>query len=167
MSGKHQFKELHHGYETHLSAQQNCSQTPSWFSCAHGYGGWSQSDCIAPFKRPQTPLRLGCAFVVKTATSLTVTTLKRRADFLTAAALGSKCAKHSLVIQVRRRDDSEFSLSSIRIGFTATKRLGGAAIRNRAKRRLRAAAAQVLPEMGITGCDYVFIGREGTFKRCV
>lgn len=47
----------------------------------------------------------------------------------------------------------------MRTGFTATRKLGGAVIRNRAKRRLRAAARTLLPEYGIAGRDYVFIAR--------
>jgi ribonuclease P protein component len=93
-----------------------------------------------------------------------LTTLRRRADFLAAAQSGCKCAKHSVIVQARRRAENELSPSPIRIGFTATRKLGGAVIRNRAKRRLRAAAAQIVPELGAPGCDYVFIGREATIK---
>jgi len=49
-----------------------------------------------------------------------------------------------------------------RAGFTATKKIGGAVIRNRAKRRLRAAARALLPELGAQGHDYVFIARRDT-----
>ena len=47
-----------------------------------------------------------------------------------------------------------------RAGFTATKKIGGAVQRNRAKRRLRAAADALLPGLGLPGCDYVFIARQ-------
>jgi ribonuclease P protein component len=50
----------------------------------------------------------------------------------------------------------------VRIGFTATKRVGNAVIRNRAKRRLRAAAQALIPTLAQPGCDYVFIAREAT-----
>ena len=53
----------------------------------------------------------------------------------------------------------------IRIGFTATKRIGGAVERNRAKRRLREAARQLAPLHARPGCDYVFIARGGTVAR--
>jgi ribonuclease P protein component len=53
----------------------------------------------------------------------------------------------------------------IRIGFTATKRIGGAVVRNRAKRRLREAARQLAPLHARPGCDYVFIARGGTVLR--
>lgn len=89
-----------------------------------------------------------------------ITTLKKRADFLLAAGSGFKFVKPSIVIQSRKRGDTE----DIRIGFTATKKLGNAIIRNRAKRRMRAAAAKLLPEYGLPGCDYVFIGRDKAYK---
>ncbi len=47
-------------------------------------------------------------------------------------------------------------------GFTATKRIGNAVIRNRAKRRLRAASQAILAQYGLAGCDYVFIARKET-----
>jgi ribonuclease P protein component len=50
----------------------------------------------------------------------------------------------------------------IRVGFTATKRIGGAVVRNRAKRRLREAARQLLAAEGVAGCDYVLIARNDT-----
>jgi ribonuclease P protein component len=53
----------------------------------------------------------------------------------------------------------------VRLGFTATRRIGGAVVRNRAKRRLREAARQLVPLHGRAGCDYVFIARQGTATR--
>ncbi len=53
----------------------------------------------------------------------------------------------------------------MRVGFTVTRRVGNAVVRNRAKRRLRAAAAAVFPRLGRSGTDYVVIGRLGTLER--
>ena len=64
--------------------------------------------------------------------------------------------------QARDRRDGQ---SLIRIGFTATKRIGGAVERNRAKRRLREAARLIAPLHAQPGCDYVFIARGGTRSR--
>ena len=67
-----------------------------------------------------------------------------------------------MVVQARDRQDGA---PLIRVGFTATRKLGGAVVRNRAKRRLREAARLILPELGRAGSDYVFIARGGTTAR--
>lgn len=67
----------------------------------------------------------------------------------------------ALVLQGRERPAGE-SPGGPRVGYTCSKKVGGAVQRNRAKRRLRAAAAQVLPRLGRPGWDYVLIGRAGT-----
>ena len=54
---------------------------------------------------------------------------------------------------------------NISVGFTATKRIGNAVVRNRAKRRLREAARLLLPDHGRAGHDYVFIARQGAADR--
>ena len=55
--------------------------------------------------------------------------------------------------------------STIRVGFTATKKIGNAVTRNLAKRRLRQIARNLLPRLGQAGYDYVFIARDTTTKR--
>jgi ribonuclease P protein component len=87
--------------------------------------------------------------------------LKKRPAFL-AAAKGASCARGAVVVQALDRADD---LSLIRCGFTATRRIGGAVVRNRAKRRLREAARRLVPLHGKPGRDYVFIARVGTAKR--
>ncbi|MFN3228611.1 MAG: ribonuclease P protein component [Asticcacaulis sp.] len=88
-------------------------------------------------------------------------TLTRRAEFLAASKAESQ-ARGAVVVQARARlDDS----AHIGIGYTATRKIGGAVIRNRAKRRLREAARSLLPHYGIPGHDYVFIARAGTPDR--
>ena len=92
--------------------------------------------------------------------------LKRRAEFLRVAAKGHKAATHGLVLQALPRDDDE----PARLGFTVTKKVGNAVVRNRARRRLKEAARLELREMELrehplTGVDLVLIGREHTRKR--
>jgi len=66
------------------------------------------------------------------------------------------------VLLVRPRDDGD---PTKRIGFTMTKKIGNAVVRNRMKRRLRALARDLLPSDGIAGADHVLIGRNGGIER--
>jgi ribonuclease P protein component len=63
-----------------------------------------------------------------------------------------------LVLQVTQQPPDLEGRPMLRVGFTAV-------IRNRAKRRLRAAAAQILPVQGSPGTDYVLIARAATAAR--
>ncbi|MDH5556985.1 MAG: ribonuclease P protein component [Alphaproteobacteria bacterium] len=85
--------------------------------------------------------------------------LKRRIEFLRVASARRKWAMPGLVLQARRRDDQG---GALRVGFTASRKVGGAVARNKAKRRLRAVAEQVIPAHGKRGYDYVLIARAGT-----
>ncbi|MEM8761702.1 MAG: ribonuclease P protein component [Pseudomonadota bacterium] len=106
--------------------------------------------------------------------------LKKRRDFL-AAARARRHAAPGLVLQARRRTGdatpgharpgdatskgvaSEDAVASVpfRVGYTCSKKVGNAVARNRAKRRLRAAALELLPSLARPGWDYVLIGRAG------
>lgn len=87
-----------------------------------------------------------------------VATLTERADFLRAARAG-RAATPGFMLQARQRRPDE--AEGIRVGFTCSKKVGNAVARNRAKRRLRAIAREVLPFAGRPGWDYVLIGRAG------
>jgi ribonuclease P protein component len=86
------------------------------------------------------------------------TRLKRRAEFLRVASRGRKAAVHGLVLQALHRDDS----GPARIGFTVTKKVGNAVIRNRTRRRLKEAARLLLRERDLAAVDLVVIGRDTT-----
>ena len=88
--------------------------------------------------------------------------LKKRKDFLLAARARRWTAR-GFVLQARRRRDDERAAPSdlIRIGYTASKKVGGAVARNRSKRRLRALAEPALAQLGRPGWDYVLIARAG------
>jgi ribonuclease P protein component len=66
------------------------------------------------------------------------------------------------VLLVRPRGDED---PAMRYGITVTKKIGGAVIRNRMKRRFRELAAELLPERGVAGADHVLIGRAGGVER--
>jgi len=53
----------------------------------------------------------------------------------------------------------------MRVGFTVTKKIGGAVVRNRMKRRLRALAREIIPIKGLAGADHVMIGRAKGIER--
>ncbi|MEM9013764.1 MAG: ribonuclease P protein component [Pseudomonadota bacterium] len=86
--------------------------------------------------------------------------LKKRADFL-ALRNGKKASKPGFLLVARRRA----TIGPARIGFTVTKKLGGAVRRNRIKRRLRAVARDVFPKFAASGADYVVIARSAAFHR--
>lgn len=89
-----------------------------------------------------------------------MTRLKTRAEFLNAQK-GVRRVTPSLTLETCAGPDALV----LRVGFTATRKLGNAVTRNRAKRRLRAVAAAVLPDKGRAGADYVLVARPGTLDR--
>jgi ribonuclease P protein component len=87
----------------------------------------------------------------------TIETLRNRPDFLKAAS-ARRQGTASFMLQARDRGDG---LPLIRIGFTASKKIGNAVLRNRAKRRMRAVAREVLASLARPGWDYVLVARPG------
>ena len=93
--------------------------------------------------------------------------LKRRAEFLRVAASRRKWAAPGLILQAAPAEpqDENASAPTMRVGFTCSKKVGNAVARNRAKRRLRAAAREVLGLEATPRHDYVLIGRTETLRR--
>lgn len=88
--------------------------------------------------------------------------LKTRAEFLRAASARRQGAT-SFLVQGRDRQDGR---ALVQVGFTASKKIGNAVTRNRAKRRLRAAARALMPRLARPGWDYVLVARpEATVAR--
>ena len=108
--------------------------------------------------------------------------LKRRAEFLQVAAANRKWVAPGLILQVRRqpspespsddapraaqRDDAPRAapLEAVRVGFTASRKVGNSVARNRARRRLRSVAREVLSHAE-PGNDFVLIARPATIDR--
>ncbi|GAN54282.1 ribonuclease P protein component [Tanticharoenia sakaeratensis] len=87
--------------------------------------------------------------------------LKQRAEFLRAAKHGQKVATPGLVLQILPRPET----GEARAGFTVTKKVGNAVVRNRTRRRLRAALQAVASEHSLQNVDVVLIGRDQTRAR--
>jgi len=79
-----------------------------------------------------------------------------------AANGGKRVPMPGFVLLVRDRNDADVTM---RIGFTVTKKIGGAVVRNRMKRRFRALAREIMPVKGFAGSDHVMIGRAKGIER--
>ena len=79
-----------------------------------------------------------------------------------AANGGKRVPMPGFVLLVRDRNDADVTM---RIGFTVTKKIGGAVVRNRMKRRFRALVREIVPAKGIAGADHVMIGRANGIER--
>lgn len=87
-----------------------------------------------------------------------ILTFKKRKDFLRVAQ-GNYIATHNMVLQATPSLSDE---DVIMVGYTATKKIGNAVIRNKCKRRLRAIVTSVLEKYALAHIDYVFIARNST-----
>jgi ribonuclease P protein component len=92
---------------------------------------------------------------------MTPETIRLRRDYL-AANKARRVVTPGFILLVNARGDDD---PKIRAGYTVTKKIGNAVVRNRMKRRLRALAREVLPTEGTTGADHVLIGREAGIER--
>jgi len=103
--------------------------------------------------------------------TVSVERLKKRAEFLRVAGTRRKWVTQGLILQGAPRPgikpDTEYAGEErlARVGFTVTKKVGKAVVRNRVRRRLRAVADQLMADMALPGWDYVVIGRQQTIDR--
>ena len=108
--------------------------------------------------------------------------LTKRPEFLRVAAGRRKWVTPGMVVQARARNEAPPAYAAAalnasegaartdtdgppRVGITVSRKVGNSVKRNRARRRLRAAAREALPAVGAPGVDYVLIGRAGTLDR--
>lgn len=93
-----------------------------------------------------------------------ISRIKKRAGFVRAAGSGNKIVTSSFVLQwIESPEEMGDDSSSVRVGFTVTKKVGNAVVRNRVKRRLRAVVRDIFNDNMKLNTDYVLIGR----KNCV
>jgi ribonuclease P protein component len=81
--------------------------------------------------------------------------LRKRAQFLFVRE-GLRAGRTTMSVEARRRADA----GAIGVGFTTSRKVGNAVVRNRARRRLREAARKLLPDYGLAGVDYVIVARQ-------
>lgn len=92
---------------------------------------------------------------IGTPESCKIETIRNRPDFLRAAS-ARRQGTGGFLLQARNRGDAT---ALVRVGFTASKKIGNAVFRNRAKRRLREIARAILPALAKPGWDYVLVAR--------
>ncbi len=133
--------------EAHFSAKQPGPRTAARVSVKNGDSRRSGSDPFTPGARSQEAVRL--------------TTISKRADFLAANA-ARRFATPGFVLLMRHRGDAS---PAARLGITVTKKIGGAVVRNRMKRRFRELAQSVIAPIAEPGFDHILIGRAGGVER--
>ena len=163
--------------EADLSTEQTRSQTPTWVSRAHGNGRRSQSSERPPRARAQAPvgltaIRAGSArpsplsrgphALDETAGRAAAECsswgrLTRRAEFQRTAR-GRRAQLEAFALQANRRLESP-ALVGPRVGFTVTKKIGNAVVRNRIRRRLREALRRISCLEALPDHDYVLMAR--------
>lgn len=95
---------------------------------------------------------------VDAAAQVRIERLTRRRDYLYVAK-GRRAPRRGVVVQARANGET---VDAARVGFTASRKVGGAVVRNRAKRRLKEAVRLLAPLHARSGVDYVFIARRET-----
>jgi len=155
-------------FETYISAECSRSQTPPRLPGAQSHDRWPHRSCPPPGAWAQASFRLiqsgpgGNCPTAPRGQYQGMKHLKKRKDFL-AAARGWKWVMPGLVLQARQNRDAAHA--EPRVGFTASRRVGGAVARNRAKRRLREVARAELAGRAREGFDYVVIARKAALMR--
>lgn len=142
--------ELRMDHEAHLSTESAGARAPSRLPRPDGDAGRPQGAGEPPRQGPRQAERVA-----------RIETVKARRDFL-AANRARRAATPAFVLLVRHRDDHD---PAMRAGFTVTKKIGNAVVRNRIKRRLRSLVRQVLPVAGSAGADHILIGRSDALVR--
>ena len=95
---------------------------------------------------------------------MALTTLKKRSEFLWVKG-GHRWSAAAFVLEARIRQKTEEAAAPARFGYTVSKKVGGAVVRNRVRRRLRALTDGLDPVQVQPGFDYVLIARTGAIGR--
>lgn len=90
-----------------------------------------------------------------------IDTLKKRSEYQRVRG-GGRCATASFVLEGKARPQPD-RLGGPRFGFTVTNKLGGAVVRNRIRRRLKAALTETMSGAAMPGFDYVIVARSPAY----
>lgn len=145
-------------HETDLPTEQTRAQAPPRIPCADGHQRRPQGHCRKTRTRPQAPFSIAPAKTAQRAGK--VERLKTRSAFR-AAATGHRVSRQGFVLQALKTGNDR---RSPRFGFTVTKKIGNAAVRNRIRRRLKEAVRLAGVERGEADTDYVLIGRRAALS---
>ena len=88
----------------------------------------------------------------------------RRSQYLKVARARKYVVSKGLILQFEIKDPNEGG-NKDRVGFTVSKKVGNAVVRNRARRRLKSVVNDVLTSSEERSLDLVLIGRASTLKR--
>ena len=142
--------------EADVSAEQDRAQAAARIPRADGDRRRPQGPVAPSRQGPQAPFGLN-AEPHAAPPGVALRQLRARSEFLFVQK-GRRVGRETVTVEARRRAPD----GPVGIGFTASKKVGGAVVRNRAKRRLRAAARALLPELAAHGGDYVLVARPAT-----
>jgi ribonuclease P protein component len=159
-------------HKADIPAEQPEAQAAPRFPHAHGDQERPEGAGSPPRQGPQETQRVGSSNsqvnessqanqrtgAVAPPEGVRIERLRVRREFLYVAQ-GPAERRRTVVVQARLRKPSRPAAGA---GFTSTKKIGGAVVRNRARRRLREAVRALLPGLGVAGADYVFIARLDT-----
>jgi ribonuclease P protein component len=151
--------------ETHISTKRSGAQKAAWIPLPQRHQERHESSRTAPLEGPQEPLGLESISVRAGEPLIPLGRLTKRAEFLRVRD-GRAWRAPSLVLQARARPDGSLPDSEkAHFGFTATRRLGNAVARNRARRRLKETVRLVAHAHARPGYDYVVIARQGALTQ--
>lgn len=163
--------------EEDLSTEQAHPQAPPWFPRAHGDRGRATGAGAASRQGPQEAVGLTSlagppaagADALPGTPHPKLVTIRRRSDFLSVRG-GLRASSAAFAIEGKARGPALAAIvppAIARFGFTVTKKLGGAVVRNRIRRRLKEAVRLSAHGLAVPGFDYVLIAREPALKRAL
>ena len=86
-----------------------------------------------------------------------IKTIKKRSEFLSIAKQNISYYSKTTLILARKNLEIENNIT--RVGYTVTKKIGNAVIRNKCKRKYRHIFRELPQNLTLNNCDYIVIAR--------